>query len=59
MIKSIIREIVAVCAERQVAVQDDLAAFMVKAVVLDPSSNFKSDSEMTKEDIADLVEVRA
>ena len=46
MIKSIIREIVAICAEEGHVVHDDLAAFMVKSVVLSPSSGFKSDSEM-------------
>jgi len=56
VIKSIIREIVAICAEEGHVVHDDLAAFMVKSVVLSPSSGFKSDSEMTKEDIAGLVD---
>ena len=55
VIKSIIREIVAICAEEGHVVHDDLAAFMVKSVVLNPTSGFKSDTEMTKEDIAEPV----
>eukprot|EP00039_Didymoeca_costata_P005426 m.81580 g.81580 ORF g.81580 m.81580 type:complete len:660 (-) comp12815_c0_seq5:161-2140(-) len=56
VIKGIIREIIAQCAELQVVVSEELAAFMVKSVVLDPSSGFKSDSEMTMDDVASLVQ---
>jgi hypothetical protein len=59
VIKSIIREIVAICAERGTLVNEDLTAFMVKAVVLNPDSGFKSDAEMTRDDIGELVEVSA
>lgn len=56
VIKSIIREIVLACAEQGHEVSEDLSAFMVKSIVLDPLSGFKSNNEMTKEDIGGLVE---
>mmetsp|Transcript_31450 Transcript_31450/g.94528 ORF Transcript_31450/g.94528 Transcript_31450/m.94528 type:complete len:697 (+) Transcript_31450:266-2356(+) len=56
VIKSIVREVVSGCAEAGNFVDEMLAAFMVKAVVLDPTTEFKSESELTQDVIGGLVE---
>ncbi|XP_044025589.1 cilia- and flagella-associated protein 206 [Siniperca chuatsi] len=57
VIKNIIREIVQQCAVRGHAVSDTLAAFMVKAVVLDPRNGFNVDRTLTKQDVQKLEEL--
>lgn len=57
MVKNIIREIIEVSLAAGHSINDGQAAFMVKAVVLDPQSGFKTETELTKADIAKLVEV--
>uniref|UniRef100_A0A3P8WJR9 Cilia- and flagella-associated protein 206 n=1 Tax=Cynoglossus semilaevis TaxID=244447 RepID=A0A3P8WJR9_CYNSE len=57
VIKSIIAEIIEDCAVRGHGVSDTLAAFMVKAVVLDPRNGFHVDRTLTKEDIKKLEEI--
>ncbi|XP_072218830.1 cilia- and flagella-associated protein 206 [Leuresthes tenuis] len=57
VIKNIIREIVQACAEKGHAASDTLAAFMVKAVVLDPRNGFNVDRTLTKQDVHKLEEL--
>ncbi|XP_038582408.1 cilia- and flagella-associated protein 206 [Micropterus salmoides] len=57
VIKNIIGEIVQQCAVRGQAVSDTLAAFMVKAVVLDPRNGFNVDRTLTKQDVQKLEEL--
>ncbi|XP_028996301.1 cilia- and flagella-associated protein 206 isoform X2 [Betta splendens] len=57
VIKKIIREIVQECAARGHVVSDSLAAFMVKAAVLDPMNGFNVDRTLTKQDIQNLEEL--
>ncbi|XP_034554900.1 cilia- and flagella-associated protein 206 isoform X2 [Notolabrus celidotus] len=57
VIKNIIRDIVRDCAVRGHAVSDTLAAFMVKAVVLDPRNGFNVDRTLTKQDVHKLEEL--
>ncbi|XP_039982150.1 cilia- and flagella-associated protein 206 isoform X2 [Xiphias gladius] len=57
VIKTIIREIVQECAVRGHVVSDTLAAFMVKAVVLDPRNGFNIDRTLTKQDVQKLEEL--
>eukprot|EP00041_Stephanoeca_diplocostata_P038156 m.1481072 g.1481072 ORF g.1481072 m.1481072 type:complete len:693 (+) comp25173_c2_seq4:240-2318(+) len=56
VIKSIVREVVAGCAEAGAFVNDALATFMVRAVVLDPSNRHSSQDHMTKDGVASIVE---
>ncbi|XP_065767511.1 cilia- and flagella-associated protein 206 isoform X3 [Muntiacus reevesi] len=57
VIKSIIREIGQECAAHGEIVTETLVAFMVKAVVLDPSNGFNTDRTLTKSDVQKLVKV--
>ncbi|XP_056150513.1 cilia- and flagella-associated protein 206 isoform X1 [Lampris incognitus] len=57
VIKSIVREIAQECAMRGHAVSETLAAFMVKAVVLDPKYEFNVDRTLTKHDVGRIVEL--
>jgi len=57
VIKSIIREIAAECAAKGQAVSETLVAFMVKAVVLDPTNEFNVDRVLTKDDVQKLIKV--
>ncbi|KAF3702528.1 Cilia- and flagella-associated protein 206 [Channa argus] len=57
VIKKIIREIVYKCAMRENVVSDTLAAFMVRAVVLDPRNGFNVDRTLTKQDVHKLEEL--
>ncbi|XP_069382963.1 cilia- and flagella-associated protein 206 isoform X2 [Paralichthys olivaceus] len=57
VIKNIIHEIVRECAARGHVVSDTLAAFMVKAVVLDPRNGFNVDRTLTKQDVQKLEEL--
>ncbi|XP_026173970.1 cilia- and flagella-associated protein 206 isoform X2 [Mastacembelus armatus] len=54
VVKNIIHEIVQECSVRGHVVSDTLAAFMVKAVVLDPRNSFNVDRTLTKQDIQKL-----
>jgi len=55
VIKNIIREIAQECAGKGQAVSETLVAFMVKAVVLDPSNEFNVDRTLTKDDVQKLI----
>lgn len=55
VIKNIIREIAQECASKGQAVSETLVAFMVKAVVLDPSNEFNVDRTLTKDDVQKLI----
>uniref|UniRef100_A0A8P0P6J8 Cilia- and flagella-associated protein 206 n=3 Tax=Canis lupus familiaris TaxID=9615 RepID=A0A8P0P6J8_CANLF len=57
VIKNIIREIGQECAGHGEIVSETLAAFMVKAVVLDPSNGFNMDRTLMKSDVQKLVKV--
>ncbi|XP_004580460.2 cilia- and flagella-associated protein 206 isoform X1 [Ochotona princeps] len=57
VIKSIIREIGQECAAHGEVVSETLVAFMVKAVVLDPSNGFNMDRTLTKSDVQKLVKL--
>ncbi|KAI5094580.1 cilia- and flagella-associated protein 206 [Silurus meridionalis] len=57
VIKKIIREIVQKCSLQGQDVSETLAAFMVKAVILDPKNLFNVDRPLTK-DVEKLIEVR-
>ncbi|CAB3982799.1 Hypothetical predicted protein [Paramuricea clavata] len=57
VIKNIIREIAQECAARGQAVSETLVAFMVKAVVLDPSNGFNVDRTLTKDDVEKLIKL--
>ncbi|KAK2856608.1 hypothetical protein Q5P01_005343 [Channa striata] len=57
VIKKIIREIVHECAVKGNVVSDTLAAFMVKAVVLDPRNGFNVERTLTKQDVQKLEEL--
>ncbi|KAL5021112.1 hypothetical protein ScPMuIL_000267 [Solemya velum] len=57
VIKNIIREIAQECATKGQAVSETLVAFMVKAVVLDPSNEFNVDRTLTKEDVQKLIKL--
>ncbi|KAI5607502.1 cilia- and flagella-associated protein 206 [Silurus asotus] len=56
VIKKIIREIVQKCSLQGQDVSETLAAFMVKAVILDPKNLFNVDRPLTK-DVEKLIEV--
>ena len=57
VIKNIIREIAQECASKGQAVSETLVAFLVKAVVLDPTNNFNVDRTLTKDDVHKLIQV--
>eukprot|EP01137_Pigoraptor_chileana_P022075 Opistho-2@86567 len=51
VIKNIVSEIITECKERGNDVSETLAAFVVKAVVLDPDNNFRVDENLTRSDV--------
>ncbi|KAM9314898.1 cilia- and flagella-associated protein 206 [Pholidichthys leucotaenia] len=53
-VKNLTGDIVRECAVRGHAVSDRLAAFMVKAMVLDPKNGFNVDWALTKQDVQKL-----
>ncbi|XP_004454552.1 cilia- and flagella-associated protein 206 isoform X2 [Dasypus novemcinctus] len=57
VIKNIIREIGQECAANGEIVSETLVAFMVKAVVLDPSNGFNIDRTLIKSDVQKLVKL--
>ncbi|KAK2118254.1 hypothetical protein P7K49_005141 [Saguinus oedipus] len=57
VIRSIIREIGQECAVHGEIVSETLIAFMVKAVVLDPSNGFNMDRTLMKSDVRNLVKL--
>ncbi|ELW70140.1 hypothetical protein TREES_T100001488 [Tupaia chinensis] len=57
VIKNIIREIGQECAAHGEVVSETLVAFMVKAVVLDPSNGFNMDRTLVKSDVQKLVKL--
>ncbi|XP_071479028.1 cilia- and flagella-associated protein 206-like [Diadema antillarum] len=57
VIKNIIREIAQECASKGQAVSETLVAFMVKAVVLDPTNEFNVDRTLTKDDVQRLIKI--
>ncbi|XP_016062776.1 PREDICTED: UPF0704 protein C6orf165 homolog [Miniopterus natalensis] len=57
VIKSIIREIEQECASRGEVASETLVAFMVKAIVLDPSNGFNMDRTLVKSDVENLVKL--
>ncbi|XP_037700513.1 cilia- and flagella-associated protein 206 isoform X2 [Choloepus didactylus] len=57
VIKNIIREIGQECAANGEIVSETLVAFMVKAVVLDPSNGFNIDRVLIKSDVQKLVKL--
>lgn len=57
VIKNIIREIGQECASHGEVASETLVAFMVKAVVLDPSNGFNMDRPLLKSDVEKLVKV--
>ncbi|XP_045399946.1 cilia- and flagella-associated protein 206 isoform X1 [Lemur catta] len=57
VIKNIIREIVQECAAHGEIISETLIAFMVKAVVLDPSNGFNMDRTLVKSDVQKLVKL--
>ncbi|KAM9338822.1 cilia- and flagella-associated protein 206 [Symphorus nematophorus] len=57
VIKNILSEIAKRCAVRGRVVSENLVAFMVKAVVLDPRNGFNVDRTLTKQDIQKLEEL--
>ncbi|XP_012575883.1 PREDICTED: UPF0704 protein C6orf165 homolog isoform X2 [Condylura cristata] len=57
VIKNIIREIGQECAAHGEMVSETLVAFMVKAVVLDPSNGFNMDRTLMKSDVQKLVKL--
>ncbi|XP_077606439.1 cilia- and flagella-associated protein 206 isoform X3 [Crocuta crocuta] len=57
VIKNIIREIGQECAAHGEIVSETLAAFMVKAVVLDPRNGFNMDRTLMKSDVQKLVKL--
>ncbi|XP_022407974.1 cilia- and flagella-associated protein 206 [Delphinapterus leucas] len=57
VIKNIIREIGQECAAHGEIVSETLVAFMVKAVVLDPSNGFNTDRTLVKGDVQKLVKL--
>ncbi|KAM4866543.1 cilia- and flagella-associated protein 206 isoform 1-T3 [Thomomys bottae] len=57
VIKNIIREIEQECAAQGEIVSETVVAFMVKAVVLDPSNAFNMDRTLIKSDVQKLVKL--
>lgn len=55
VIRNIIREIASECAGKGQAVSETLVAFVVKAVVLNPSNGFNVDRTLTKDDVQRLI----
>ncbi|XP_007484364.2 cilia- and flagella-associated protein 206 [Monodelphis domestica] len=57
VIKNIIREIGQECGQFGETLAETLVAFMVKAVVLDPSNGFNMDRNLTRADVQKLVKL--
>ncbi|XP_066217424.1 cilia- and flagella-associated protein 206 [Saccopteryx leptura] len=57
VIKNIIREIEQECASHGEVASETLVAFMVKAIVLDPSNGFNMDRTLIKSDVQKLVKL--
>nr|AAH94963.1 Zgc:109719 protein [Danio rerio] len=57
VIRNIIREISQTCLSRGQTLSETLIAFMVKAVVLDPTNHFNVDRTLTKQDVQKLIEL--
>ncbi|KAK7907524.1 hypothetical protein WMY93_016136 [Mugilogobius chulae] len=57
VIRDIICELVQRCASRGEEVSETLAAFMIKAVVLDPRNGFDVDRTLTPQDVHKLTEI--
>uniref|UniRef100_F6PUG6 Cilia- and flagella-associated protein 206 n=1 Tax=Monodelphis domestica TaxID=13616 RepID=F6PUG6_MONDO len=57
VIKNIIREIGQECGQFGETIAETLVAFMVKAVVLDPSNGFNMDRNLTRADVQKLVKL--
>lgn len=57
VIRNIIREITLECSSHGETVSETLAAFMVKAAVLDPDNEFNVERTLTKNDVKKLIEV--
>ncbi|XP_050993880.1 cilia- and flagella-associated protein 206 [Labeo rohita] len=57
VIRNIIREIAQTCSSRGQTLCETLIAFMVKAVVLDPTNHFNVDRTLTKQDVQKLIEL--
>ncbi|KAM4041213.1 cilia- and flagella-associated protein 206 isoform 2-T2 [Anomaloglossus baeobatrachus] len=57
VIKNIIREIVQECAAKGQTVSETMAAFVVKAIVLDPRNGFNVDRTLTKDDVQKLIKL--
>ena len=58
VIRNIIREICLECSSQGENVSETLAAFMVKAAVLDPDNDFNVERTLTKEDVQKLIQVQ-
>lgn len=57
VIRSIVQEVVAICAEAGHSdIDENIASFMVKSVVLDPRSKFSDDLNLTKEAVTELID---
>lgn len=56
VIRNIIREITLECSSHGETVSETLAAFMVKAAVLDPDNEFNVERTLTKNDVKKLIE---
>ncbi|XP_069582492.1 cilia- and flagella-associated protein 206 isoform X2 [Ranitomeya imitator] len=57
VIKNIIREIAQECAAKGHTVSETMAAFVVKAIVLDPRNGFNVDRTLTKDDVQKLIKL--
>jgi len=55
VIKTIIREIIEQCAQQGQSLSESLVAFMVKAVVIDPSNGLSVERPLTDNDIHELI----
>lgn len=51
VVRAVVREVLDQCARKQCPVNESLAAFMVKAVILDPGQSFGVDRELSKGDV--------
>ncbi|XP_077145869.1 cilia- and flagella-associated protein 206 [Ranitomeya variabilis] len=57
VIRNIIREIAQECAAKGHTVSETMAAFVVKAIVLDPRNGFNVDRTLTKDDVQKLIKL--
>ena len=55
VIKTIIREIIEKCAAQGHSLSESLVAFMVKAVVIDPTNGLSVERPLTDNDIQELI----